>query len=290
MPNFFTLPALPIGKWFEAIIDFLVDNFSGIFDFISLIIDNLVIIFGNILAFPPSLILALLFAVLAYFIASKWLAVGTFIGLVLIDSIGLWDSAILTLALVLVSSLLALLIGIPIGILAAKYKKFGDGIVRPILDFMQTMPAFVYLIPAVILFSTGNPSGVIATIIFAMPPVVRLTKLGIEQVPEEVIEASKSMGSTSQQMLIKVQLPVAMPTILAGINQTIMLSLSMVVIASMIGAKGLGADVRRALSTVDIGPGFEAGIAVVILAMILDRMTQAIGNKKKKSTPSSKPN
>ncbi|MFW5841735.1 MAG: ABC transporter permease [Bacillota bacterium] len=284
MPNFFTLPALPIGKWFEAVIDFLVDNFSGIFDFISLIIDNLVIIFGNILAFPPSLILALLFAVLAYFIASKWLAVGTFIGLVLIDSIGLWDSAILTLALVLVSSLLALLLGIPIGILAAKYKKFGDGFVRPILDFMQTMPAFVYLIPAVILFSTGNPSGVIATIIFAMPPVVRLTKLGIEQVPEEVIEAAKSMGSTSQQMLIKVQLPVAMPTILAGINQTIMLSLSMVVIASMIGAKGLGADVRSALSRVDIGPGFEAGIAVVILAMILDRMTQAIGNKKKKPT------
>jgi glycine betaine/proline transport system permease protein len=287
MPNFFTLPALPIGKWFEAIIDFLVDNFSGIFDFISLIIDNLVIIFGNILAFPPSLILAILFAVLAYFIASKWLAVGTFIGLVLIDSIGLWDSAILTLALVLVSSLLALLIGIPIGILAAKYKKFGDGFVRPVLDFMQTMPAFVYLIPAVILFSTGNPSGVIATIIFAMPPVVRLTKLGIEQVPEEVIEASKSMGSTSKQMLIKVQLPVAMPTILAGINQTIMLSLSMVVIASMIGAKGLGADVRTALSRVDIGPGFEAGIAVVILAMILDRMTQALGNKKKKPTQSS---
>ncbi len=284
MPNFFTLPALPIGKWFEAIIDFLVDNFSGIFDFISLVIDNLVIIFGNILAFPPSLILALLFAVLAYFIASKWLAVGTFIGLVLIDSIGLWDSAILTLALVLVASLLALILGIPIGILAARHKKFGDGVVRPILDFMQTMPAFVYLIPAVILFRTGNPSGVIATIIFAMPPVVRLTKLGIEQVPAEVIEAAKSMGSTSQQMLIKVQLPVAMPTILAGINQTIMLSLSMVVIASMIGAKGLGADVRTALSRVDIGPGFEAGIAVVILAMILDRMTQAIGNKKKKPT------
>jgi ABC-type proline/glycine betaine transport system permease subunit len=149
---------------------------------------------------------------------------------------------------------------------------------------MQTMPAFVYLIPAVILFSTGNPSGVIATIIFAMPPVVRLTKLGIEQVPAEVTEAAKSMGSTPKQMLLKVQLPVAMPTILAGINQTIMLSLSMVVIASMIGAKGLGADVRRALSTVDIGPGFEAGIAVVILAMILDRMTQSIGKKERKIT------
>lgn len=286
MPNFFTLPALPIGDWFEGIIDFLVNNFSGIFDFISLIIDNLVIIFGNILAFPPSLILALLFAIIAYFIASKWLALGTFLGLVLIDSIGLWDSAILTLSLVLVSALLALLLGIPIGILAARHKKFGDGIVRPVLDFMQTMPAFVYLIPAVILFRSGNPSGVIATIIFAMPPVVRLTKLGIEQVPSEVIEAAKSMGSTSQQMLIKVQLPVAMPTILAGINQTIMLSLSMVVIASMIGAKGLGADVRTALSRVEIGPGFEAGIAVVILAIILDRMTQAIGKEKKKPTKS----
>ncbi|MDA3932069.1 MAG: ABC transporter permease subunit [Tenericutes bacterium] len=284
MLNFINLPAIPFGDWFETFIDFLVDNFSGFFDFISYLIDNLVIIFETVLSFPPSLVLALLFAVLAYFVSNKWLAIGTFIGLLLIDSIGLWDSAIETLALVLVSSVLALLLGIPIGIVAAKYKKFGNKIVRPILDFMQTMPAFVYLIPAVILFSTGNPSGVIATIIFAMPPVVRLTKLGIEQVPAEVTEAAKSMGSTSQQMLLKVQLPVAMPTILAGINQTIMLSLSMVVIASMIGAKGLGADVRTALSTVNIAEGFEAGIAVVILAMVLDRMTQALGKNKKKST------
>jgi glycine betaine/proline transport system permease protein len=284
MLNFIDLPAIPIGKWFEAFIDFLVDNFSGIFDFISMVIDQLVITFETVLAFPPSIILIVLFAGLAYVVSNKWLALGTLVGLLLIDSIGLWDSAIQTLSLVLVSSLLALLIGIPIGILAAKYKGFGDKFVRPILDFMQTMPAFVYLIPAVILFSTGNPSGVIATIIFAMPPVVRLTKLGIEQVPAEVTEAAKSMGSTPKQMLLKVQLPVAMPTILAGINQTIMLSLSMVVIASMIGAKGLGADVRRALSTVDIGPGFEAGIAVVILAMILDRMTQSIGKKDNKIT------
>jgi ABC-type proline/glycine betaine transport system, permease component len=206
------------------------------------------------------------------------LAIFTFIGLLIIQFVDLWESAMATLALVLVSSLIALIVGIPIGILASRSER-ADGIVRPVLDFMQTMPAFVYLIPAIILFERGNVAGTIATVIFAMPPVVRLTNLGIRQVPEDVMEAAKSLGSTSRQLLYKIQLPMALPTILAGINQTIMLALSMVVIASMIGAGGLGSDVRAALSRVNIGYGFEAGIAVVMLAMIIDRISQAIGKR-----------
>jgi glycine betaine/proline transport system permease protein len=183
-----------------------------------------------------------------------------------------------TLSLVFSATFLALLIGIPLGIWMAK-NDLVDRIVKPILDFMQTMPAFVYLIPSVIFFGLGKMPGAIATIIFAMPPVVRLTNLGIRQVPEDVVEAATSFGSTSGQMLLKVQIPLAMPTILAGVNQTIMLSLSMVVISAMIGARGLGEVVLSGVTQMQIGDGFEGGIAVVILAIVLDRITQAVGTR-----------
>jgi glycine betaine/proline transport system permease protein len=186
-----------------------------------------------------------------------------------------------TFALVLASAFIALLIGIPLGIWSAK-NETAQKIIRPVLDFMQTMPAFVYLIPAVLFFGLGTVPGAFATIIFAMPPVVRLTSLGIKQVPEEIVEATKAFGATPRQLLIKVQLPLAMPTILAGINQTIMMALSMVVIASMIGAKGLGEIVLQGISQLRIGLGFESGLAVVLLAIILDRITQNLGKSSKK--------
>lgn len=277
------LPSIPIGDGFEWLIDFLQTYFGWLFDAVTWLLRFLVDGFEDILAFIPALVLIVLFAGLAWLLANTrkskiYLTLGTLFGLYLIYNMGFWDSAIATLALVLIASLIALVIGIPIGIFAAKSRNIGDAIIRPILDFMQTMPAFVYLIPAVILFSRGVVGGAIATIIFSMPPVVRLTNLGIRQVPDEVMEAAQSLGSTSNQLLFKVQLPIALPTIFAGINQTIMLALSMVVIASMIGAGGLGSDVRLALSRPDqyIGYGFEAGIAVVIIAIIIDRMTQSL--------------
>jgi glycine betaine/proline transport system permease protein len=191
---------------------------------------------------------------------------------------GFWEETMITLALVVTSGLLALVIGIPVGIWASR-KDTVESVVRPILDFMQTMPAFVYLIPAVLFFQLGKVPGVVATVIFAMPPAVRLTNLGIRQVQKDVVEASKAFGSTSRQLLFKVQLPLATPTILAGVNQTIMLALSMVVIAAMIGAGGLGGEILKGITQLKIGLGFESGISVVILAIFLDRITQALGEK-----------
>ncbi len=278
MLNNITIPQLPIGDYFENFIRFLQRHFDFFFEGVNVVIRMAVHNIDRLLMLLPGLIVILIFALLAWWASSKWLGLFTFIGLLVVYSMGFWSSAVSTLSLVLVSSIIALMIGIPLGILAAKSDRIGS-VIRPLLDFMQTMPAFVYLIPAIILFERGAVAGTIATVIFAMPPVVRLTNLGIRQVPTDVIEAAKSLGSTGKQLLLKVQLPISLPTIFAGINQTIMLSLSMVVIASMIGAGGLGQDVRSALSRVDIGFGFEAGLAVVILAMIIDRITQSFGEK-----------
>ena len=192
---------------------------------------------------------------------------------------GFWSQLIDTLVLVIVSTVIILLIGIPLGILCAKSPKT-DATVRPILDFMQTMPAFVYLIPAILFFSVGDVPGVLATVIFSLPPAVRMTSLGIKEVPEDIIEASLAFGCTNSQMLYKVQIPLAMPTILAGVNQTIMLALSMVVICSMVGAGGLGESVYASIQQADMALGFEAGLSIVILAIILDRITQAVGRTK----------
>ncbi|MBD3166415.1 ABC transporter permease subunit [bacterium] len=234
-----------------------------------------------ILALPPAIVLIVLLTALAWWLAGRGVAIFTLIGMLLIDSMGMWGEMVATLALVLTATLVALLFGIPIGIWMSK-NRMVENIVRPILDFMQTMPAFVYLIPAVFFFSLGAVPGVVATVIFSMPPAVRLTNLGIRQVPGDVVEATKSFGATPRQLLFKVELPLATSTIMAGVNQTIMLALSMVVIAAMIGAGGLGDPVLKGITQLRIGLGFEGGLAVVILAIVLDRITQALGAATKK--------
>ena len=217
---------------------------------------------------------------LAWYKSGKGVSIFTILGLLLIWGMGFWNETMQTLALVLSSTIIALIMGLPLGIWSANSKRC-DKILHPILDLMQTMPAFVYLIPAVLFFGLGTVPGAFATIIFAMPPVVRLTSLGIKQVPKNVVEASRSFGATPMQLLFKVQLPLALPTIMTGINQTILMSLSMVVIAAMIAAGGLGEIVLKGITQMKIGLGFEGGIAVVILAIILDRITQGLGKQKK---------
>ena len=268
-----------IGPTVERFTEWININFSGFFDVINNVISSVIAGIEWTLLLIPSLIMIALIVLACYFISGKGLAIFSAIGLLIIDMLQLWTLTMSTLALVFTSALMALLIGIPLGIYAARSDKFAS-ILRPVLDFMQTMPAFVYLIPAVLFFGLGKVPGAVATVIFAMPPVARLTNLGIRQVPEDVIEASQSFGSTQKQMLFDVQLPLALPTIMTGVNQTIMLSLSMVVISSMIGAGGLGDQVLKGITKFEIGKGFEAGLGVVILAMILDRVTQSFSKKK----------
>ncbi|PSR03789.1 MAG: glycine/betaine ABC transporter [Bacteroidetes bacterium SW_8_64_56] len=282
---------LDLGDAFAALIEWLQNNFEPLFDAITIAIGATIEGLEQALLFLPSWVMILLFTLLAWWVASRGVAAFSLIGFTLLENVeftlfgldvafgmGLWELTMQTLALIVTSTLLSLLIGIPIGIWAAK-NDVVDTVTRPILDFMQTMPAFVYLIPAVVLFSLGEVPGVIATFIFATPPCVRLTNLGIRQVSEEAVEAAQSFGSTPRQLLFKVELPMALPTILAGINQTVLLALSMVVIAALIGAGGLGEPVVEGIQQLRIGIGFEGGLAIVILAIFLDRVTQAIGEK-----------
>jgi len=271
---------LDIGGVFETIILWLTDNFDVVFDSITNGVKSALSAFEAVLLFPPSLVIIIIFGALAWYLAGKGVGIFTLLGLLLIDYMGFWVATMETLALVITSVLIALLIGLPLGIWASK-NRMVEKILRPVLDFMQTLPAFVYLIPAVLFFRLGEVPGVVATLIFSLPPAVRFTNLGIRQVPKEIKEAAVSYGSTSMQMLFKVELPVATPTIMAGINQTIMLALSMVVIAGMIGAGGLGNEVLKGITQLKIGLGFESGISIVILAIFLDRITQALGVRKK---------
>ena len=206
----------------------------------------------------------------------------TVVGLLFIGFMSLWDNAIDTVALMVVAVVISVAIGLPLGILAAR-NSVADGILRPILDGMQTMPSFVYLLPGILLFSLGPPAGIFATIIYAVPPVIRLTNLGIRQVPEDTIEAAHAFGSSPLQTLVKVQIPMALPTIMAGINQTTMMALAMVTIASMVAAGGLGDNVLRALQKNQSGNGAIAGLAIVFLAIIIDRLTQSIAQKQERT-------
>lgn len=269
------LPKLPLGEAVEWLVDMIELYLGWLLDGISAILGFLVDGFQDLLLVAPPLVTILVFGVIVFLVTRRdWkLAVLTIAGLLLIWNLELWKLSMETLALVVTATIIALLIGLPVGILASMNDHL-DSIVKPVLDFMQTMPSFVYLIPAVIFFGLGNVPGIVATVIFAMPPAIRLTNLGIRQIPKELNEVADSFGATTMQKLIKVQLPVAMPTIMAGVNQCIMLALSMTVIAAMIGALGLGYQVLVGIQRVDIGTGFEAGLAIVIIAIILDRITQ----------------
>lgn len=269
------IPRLPVSEWMSDIITWLTQNLSWFFGAIrdggAWLMDGIT----DLLLFIPPVLFILLLVALAFFASRKkfGLPVFTLLGLLYIHNQGLWDPLMYTITLVLVASLLSILIGVPVGIWMAK-SRTANWIITPILDFMQTMPAFVYLIPAVAFFGIGMVPGVFSAVIFALPPTVRFTNLGIRQVPDEMIEAAESFGSTGSQRLFKVELPLAKPTIMAGINQTVLLALSMVVIASMIGAPGLGERVINALQRAQVGPGFVAGFALVVLAIILDRVLQ----------------
>lgn len=271
----FLQQTIPVADWVESFTDWLTGTFSGLFSalqsFGQFVMDGMT----NTLLFVPPLVMILLLIIAAFFVSSKkWgLTAFTFVGLLFIYNQGLWTDLMNTVTLVLLSSLVSIIIGIPLGILMAKSEK-AQSIVTPILDFMQTMPGFVYLIPAVAFFGIGMVPGVFASVIFALPPTVRMTNLGIRQISRELVEASDSFGGTGWQKLVKLELPLAKSTILAGVNQTTMLALSMVVIASMIGAPGLGRGVLSALQRAQVGNGFVSGVSLVILAIIMDRFTQ----------------
>lgn len=270
---------LPLRDWIEDLVDWLQVTFGAAFDGFADGVDAVINFLMSVLTAVPPLVVLGIIVVLVLLFAGWRLALFALGGLLIVHNIRLWDPFLETLALVLSAQLLILLVGLPLGVLSAR-NDTAERILRPLLDFMQTMPAFVYLIPAVMFFGIGRVPGVVATFVFALPPLVRLVNLGIRQVPVELVEAADAFAATSWQKLIKVQVPVAAPTIMAGVNQSIMLNLSMVVIASMIGARGLGTEVLRGIQRIQVGQGFEAGLAVVILAVLLDRLTATLSRRR----------
>lgn len=272
---------IPIGNGVEKFIDFLAANFDAFFDFIFIISSALIKgLEAGLLAIPWWLFIIILF-ILGWYFTNLYGGLLFSIFIFLIGTFDLWSETMTTISIVLISVILSLVIGIPLGIGAA-FSKTMSTTIRPILDAMQTMPSFVYLIPVIFFFPLGNVPAVIATIIYALPPVIRLTELGIRNVDEEVVESAQSFGSSTSQMLIKVQLPQALPTIMAGINQTTMMALAMAVVGSMVGAQGLGERVLYAINRIDISLGFEAGISIVFLAIIIDRISGGIANRLQK--------
>jgi ABC-type proline/glycine betaine transport system permease subunit len=270
------VPRIPLGDWADSAVDWLLANWSPFFDGVADGINNVVGWLQDGLLALPIFLVVVVMAVIAL-VARGWrFAVLAAVGMLLVDAFDEWQSAMETLALVVVASVIAVLLSIPIGILAAR-SRVASVVVRPVMDFMQTLPSFVYLLPALFLFGLGSSAAVLSTIVFAMPPGVRLTELGIRQVDAEMVEAGQAFGATPREVLRGIQVPLAMPTIMAGVNQVIMLSLSMVVIGGLVGAEGLGSDVIAALQTLQVGPGVEAGVAVVILAIYLDRVTAGFG-------------
>lgn len=269
---------VPVGDWFKDIFDWLKSNVGPLFDFISTVVSEVVGWLTDVLTYLPPWGMIIIFAVLALAVRGWKAAVASVIGFGLIDAMVEFHPTMQTLALVLFSALIAIVIAVPLGIAASRYEIVSRAL-RPVMDFLQTLPVFVYLIPAVALFSIGTVPGVVATVAFSVPPGVRLTELGIRQVDPEMVEAGEAFGTSPLRILTGIQLPLAMPSIMAGINQVIMLALSMQVVAGMVGGPGLGTEVYAAVTQARVGPGFEAGIAVVILAIYLDRLSSAFGNR-----------
>ncbi|GAA2274398.1 ABC transporter permease/substrate binding protein [Streptomyces hawaiiensis] len=272
------MPRIELGSWVNDGVDWLTTHMAWLFDFCKTVFLGLYDGINAVLQAPEPLLLAGIFAVIAFWLRGTLAGVLTFAGFAFIDSLELWENAMITLALVLVATVIALVISIPVGIWAARSDRV-SGLVRPVLDFMQTLPAMIYLIPAILFFGTGAPAGIVATLIFALAPGVRMTELGIRQVDKELVEAAEAFGTSPRNTLLRVQLPLALPTVMAGINQVIMLGLSMAAIAGMVGTGGLGGDVNEAIGQLNVGLGSEAGVAIVILAIYLDRMTSALGTQ-----------
>ncbi|MDA3850628.1 MAG: proline/glycine betaine ABC transporter permease [Spirochaetaceae bacterium] len=278
-PNFFNLP---VAEGVDAAMSWMLRNMSGVFDAIGFVILLVVMAFEKIFLFIPWFIMIPLAGLAGWKLVGKWkTAISFMVMLLLVGTFGYWELAMITISLVIASVFFSLLMGIPLGIAMARNDRV-ENILKPILDAMQTMPSFVYLIPALMLFGMGKVPAMIATIIYAVPPVIRLTNVGIRTVDPEAVEASMAFGATPKQVLFDVQLPLAKPSIMVGINQTTMMALAMVVIGSMIGAKGLGMEVLLAINRIEVGRGFEAGLSIVFLAIIVDRITYSFSQKKEK--------
>lgn len=269
---------VPLGEWIETGVDWVTATFDVLFDLVRTVLVSAFDVAETALTGPPWWAVVVVLSALAVWAKGWRLGIGALAGFLVVIGVDQWDNAMASLALVLVASIIALAIGIPLGVWAARNDRV-SATVRPVLDFMQTMPAFVYLIPVVVIFRAGVVPGLVATVIFALAPGVRFTELGIRQVDREVVEAGHAFGAPPGRILRQIQMPLAMPTIMAGVNQVIMLSLSMVVISGLAGTRGLGREVVSALSTIDIALGFEAGLAVVILAIYLDRITSALTSR-----------
>jgi glycine betaine/proline transport system permease protein len=267
---------IPVGEWIETILRWIKLNLAPVLDGIDFTFSTLIEGLTDVLVAVPALVLILAFGLIGWIVRSWKLAVGTIVSFLLVLAMDQWEAALQTLSLVLVAAVITIIIAIPVGILAANNQAVSSA-VRPVLDFMQTMPAFVYLIPTVLFFGIGVVPGVVSTIIFSLPPGVRLTELGIRGVDPEKVEAGHAFGAKPGQILRGIQLPLAAPTIMTGVNQVIMLALSMAVVAGIAGADGLGKEVVAAISTLNIARGVEAGLSVVVLAIFLDRVTSALG-------------
>ena len=269
---------IPLDEWIQAFVDWLVLNYRDIFQAIKKPIELCLQGFEWFFTVLPPIVVIILFAVLAWRYAGKRVTAFTVVTFLLVGYLGLWQETMTTLAMVISSVFFCAIVGIPLGVMSGRSDRF-ELLLRPALDAMQTIPPFVYLVPVVMLFSIGTVSGILATIVFALPPIVRLTSLGIRKVHPELIEAGLAFGATDWQVLRKVQFPLALPSIMAGLNQTLMMALSMVVIAALIGAGGLGNPVVQGLNTLEIGLATIGGLAIVLLAMVLDRITQGFAQK-----------
>ena len=269
---------IPLDEWIQTAVDWTVLNYRDFFQVIKVPVEISLEALEWLFAALPPFVVILLFAIAAWRYAGKRVTVFTVLSFLLVGYLGLWDDTMTTLAMVICSVVFCAIVGIPLGIMSGRSDRF-EMFLRPFLDAMQTTPAFVYLIPVVMLFSIGTVSGILATIVFALPPIIRLTSLGIRQVHPELVEAALAFGATPWQVLRKVQFPLAMPSVMAGLNQTIMMALSMVVIAALIGAGGLGNPVVQGLNTLEIGLATIGGLSIVLLAMVLDRITQGMSQK-----------